>query len=395
MRYRVLDGFRGFFLIFMVVVHANETLKAILGKLNHHYFGWVEDAQGFVFLSGLVVGLVYGGILDRKGVPALWAAVRKRCFEIYKCQAGLILLFALGAMTLFTQASVLQPYVQEPAWFTLAALALVSTTQDMGILPMYIYFFFTAPFALIAIKKGLIAPVVFASLGLWLFGQTSLFEAGTDALSATLAAHGVHLTFSLFFNVFAWQVLFAFGLFLGYRLSQGRLSLEWLKDRQWGPAFYIAAATIFLLGVFDRVVFNTLISQDFSDAFLAREHRKLFSEFHLFAFALDLFAITWLLVAGPASQFKVTRAASKALHTVFNHKALVFLGQHSLQVFAFHMVVVYAMRIGFEDRAPAQWLANVILVLCVLSLYIPAWLHAGSQARAKAVAAKSVGAQAN
>lgn len=59
-RLTVIDGFRGFFLLFMGVFHFNTVLDTVLGKVNHHNVGWVEDAQGFVFISGLVVGLVYG-----------------------------------------------------------------------------------------------------------------------------------------------------------------------------------------------------------------------------------------------------------------------------------------------------------------------------------------------
>lgn len=39
MRILIIDGFRGFFLFFMMIVHANMLLKAVAGKLNHHYFG--------------------------------------------------------------------------------------------------------------------------------------------------------------------------------------------------------------------------------------------------------------------------------------------------------------------------------------------------------------------
>jgi hypothetical protein len=63
LRLTVIDGFRGMFLVFMVIIHANGILKTTFGKLNHHYFGWVEDAQGFVFMSGLVVGLGSGLVL--------------------------------------------------------------------------------------------------------------------------------------------------------------------------------------------------------------------------------------------------------------------------------------------------------------------------------------------
>jgi hypothetical protein len=47
MRLTLLDGFRGYFLLFMTLTHASFVLHAELGYLSHHYLGWVEDAQGF------------------------------------------------------------------------------------------------------------------------------------------------------------------------------------------------------------------------------------------------------------------------------------------------------------------------------------------------------------
>jgi len=69
------------------------------------------------------------------------------------------------------------------------------------------------------------------------------------------------------------------------------------------------------------------------------------------------------------------------MHRLFSHRSLVFLGQHSLQVFAFHMLVVYLIDILFEDRVLSPVLANACLLLCVVSLYFPAWLHSKVQAR--------------
>ena len=64
---------------------------------------------------------------------------------------------------------------------------------------------------------------------------------------------------------------------------------------------------------------------------------------------------------------------------------LAFLGQHSLQVFAYHLVVLY-FYIPFRWGAwaitdPQKWFA---LVLFLVSLTLPAWLHARYQAQQKA-----------
>ena len=78
-RLRTIDGFRGFFLLFMGIVHFNGVTDVVLGKLNHHRFGWVQDAQGFVFISGLVVGLVYGKkYLRNPGISNICAPILRR-----------------------------------------------------------------------------------------------------------------------------------------------------------------------------------------------------------------------------------------------------------------------------------------------------------------------------
>jgi peptidoglycan/LPS O-acetylase OafA/YrhL len=69
---------------------------------------------------------------------------------------------------------------------------------------------------------------------------------------------------------------------------------------------------------------------------------------------------------------------------------LAFLGQHSLQVFAYHLVILY-FYIPFRWGAWAisdqqKWFA---LVLFLASLTLPAWLHAHYQARQKAKRAQT------
>ncbi|MBA3326144.1 MAG: OpgC domain-containing protein [Rhodobacteraceae bacterium] len=51
----------------------------LLGKIHQQFFGWVEDAQRFVFISGLVVGLVYGRqYLRTPSVAAMFGPIMAR-----------------------------------------------------------------------------------------------------------------------------------------------------------------------------------------------------------------------------------------------------------------------------------------------------------------------------
>lgn len=58
MRIQLIDGLRGYFLI-MMMTHLN-MVQPWLSAFSHHRLGFVEDAQGLVFLSGFVIALVYG-----------------------------------------------------------------------------------------------------------------------------------------------------------------------------------------------------------------------------------------------------------------------------------------------------------------------------------------------
>ena len=74
-RIQTIDGLRGYFIVFMLINHLTFTGGYMLLYFNHAQLGFVEDAQGFVFLSGLLAGMVY----TRKMVRG---RVRGRCAGI-------------------------------------------------------------------------------------------------------------------------------------------------------------------------------------------------------------------------------------------------------------------------------------------------------------------------
>lgn len=378
MRYRVFDGFRGFFLIFMVVAHVNQQLGVLLGKINHHYFGWVEDAQGFVFISGLVVGLVYGGILLRKNADAMVHAVFKRCRTIYFYQALLIISMSMIAFAFGPQlrSTVLDHFQADDPLYTALSLLLVTAPLNMGILPMYLYFMLATPLVLIAFQRGHAFAVGATSASLWLLAQLGLTGAAVEWANQRLSDAGYGFEFGLFFNLFGWQVIYFFGLYLGFKLARKELDISWIRSPAFYPLFWVCVVTAVALGLFDRVIFDQWLGDEFSAAFLHNNSREIFPPIYLLAFATDLFIVCWLLIAGVDHANALIRKASKALESIFNHPALVFLGQHSLQVFAFHIAVVYLVRLAFADQPIGQFWGSLVLIASVISLYLPAAIHA-------------------
>ncbi len=387
MRYAILDGFRGFFLLFMGIIHANEIFHGILGKLNHHYFGWVEDAQGFVFISGFVVGLVYGGRYLKKNYGSMFRAVYRRVRTIYSHQAGLILIFLAAALLIGSvggNLGLLRQYWNAPFEFTVASLLLMANSLHMGILPMYIWYMLITPFVLAGLRHGYGPLILGVAILAWFFAQTGLMETGTGALEDALAARGHPVNLGIFFNILGWQVLFFGGLWLGFKQAAGTLDLSFLKDRAYFWLFLVGMAAMIGFGLLDRVVYDRWISPEFSTAFLEQTNRPNFSVIYPITFALDLFLVTWLLVAGPTCGVRIIALLAALVEWIFTRRFLVFLGQHSLHVFSFHILLVYVLAALFLGRDLPALVDNLMLIGVGLSLYLPAWVHARMLARDKA-----------
>jgi OpgC protein len=79
------------------------------------------------------------------------------------------------------------------------------------------------------------------------------------------------------------------------------------------------------------------------DRFWARERREEFSLVFLLNFAALAYLVAWLLVAGPGSSSSICRASAAGLQRLFTLPALMLLGRHSLQVYAYHVLLAYAL----------------------------------------------------
>jgi hypothetical protein len=387
MRLTIVDGFRGIFLVFMMVVHANQILKTTFGQLNHHSFGWVEDAQGFVFMSGLVVGLVYGGRYLRNGYEVMHKAIWARIRTIYTHQIFLILLFLAVTLLILqlgkTPPNVLNPYAKEPVVFTLFSSALLTGSLHMGILPMYILFMMVTPFALRLLNAQ--RYIIYAALVMaaWSIAQTRVLDEIGTLVELLIFYEGHRVLLTLFFNAFGWGALYFGGLFVGFLMASKRLNLDFLKQDEMRSVFFLCVGLFFFYGIYDRIVFDDWFGTAFSEMIKAESDRGNFSAIYLVTFLIDLFIFVWLLGPGLSDRNSVVRGTAGLVRRVVTFPSLVFLGQHSLHVFSAHILIVYLLYAIFQDGPPHQFFGTLVILLCVYGLYIVAWLHAKSVERQK------------
>src|ERR1700749_3368269 len=170
-----LDALRGLFLVWMTLTH----LPTRVSELVNQPFGFVSSAEGFVFLSAMLVATLYihKAQEDSDGVRSkLWM----RALRIYGYH---LIMLAMGFTDRAAFAAPPDPsalfhlpnfYRAHPATAIVGSLLLIYCPPLLDILPMYVIFLLASPFAFwIAVRRSW-RPVILGSTIIWLLAQFHL-----------------------------------------------------------------------------------------------------------------------------------------------------------------------------------------------------------------------------
>jgi hypothetical protein len=151
-----LDALRGLFLVWMTLTH----LPTRMSELVNQPFGFVSSAEGFVFLSAMLVAILYihRAAEDNEGMRTkLW----KRALTIYGYH--LIMLAMVFTVVAFFAAhthraaiyNLVNFYLAHPATAIIGSLLLIYCPPLLDILPMYVTFLVLTPYILsFAVRRG-------------------------------------------------------------------------------------------------------------------------------------------------------------------------------------------------------------------------------------------------
>jgi hypothetical protein len=241
-----LDALRGLFLVWMTLTH----LPTHFSDLVNQPFGFVSSAEGFVFLSAMLVSRVYvrDAESDESGVRAkLW----RRTLKIYGYHL-LMLMFAFTVAAAFAAAThrpaltnLLNFYLAHPVVAIIGSVLLIYCPPLLDILPMYVLFLFFTPMLLTVSARYGWRRILATSFVVWIGAQFGLRELLHNAV-----VHMTHLPIPLqetgAFNLFAWQGVWISGLWLGAKSVVGGSPLARV------PGYVVAmcgAVCMFFLGV--------------------------------------------------------------------------------------------------------------------------------------------------
>src|ERR1700729_1183827 len=170
-----LDALRGLFLVWMTFTHMPTRFSDFVNQP----FGFVSSAEGFVFMSALLVSRVY--LRDaQEDVTLLRAKLWRRTLKIYGYHL-LMLAFAFTAAAAFAARThrpalynLLNFYLVHPVVAAVGSVLLIYCPPLLDILPMYVIFLFFTPLILSAAVRRGWGRILALSGVFWLFAQFGL-----------------------------------------------------------------------------------------------------------------------------------------------------------------------------------------------------------------------------
>jgi len=365
-----LDTIRGLMLVVMTIDHLDSPLK----KLTLETFGYVTATEGFVFLSGLVAGLVYTRMGSQDN-QRLYQRSRGRAFDIYFSHLALVILLLCTSLfitpvVLSAHPELWQPLIEYGFFSSLALYASLLYQSDLlNILPMYFIFLLLTPTLIDILEKGRIWwwAVFLSSAALW--GSTQ-FELGIDQLVDNTAGLLIPVEMG-YFQISAWQFLFITGLAIGF--YRHHYNAPCLPKRP--VLFWLCASialSLFIIHHGHRVITYHRFSAYIPD-FL-----------HVWDMHVDAVLDIWV------SASRATLAPLRLLNFVVvayliarffdrfpmwsQWRWLSFLGRHSLQVFMYQIILLFAYS-AISPQIHSRLLEIALTVVAVASLSLPAWGH--------------------
>jgi hypothetical protein len=341
------DTLRGLLVLFMAINHIESPLRIVTDQA----FGYVSSAEGFVFLSGLVAGWVYGRRMRNKGFAAACGAAARRAGHVYR--AHLLTYFAALIWTVlfvfYTHGvpALLPPLFATQPW--LAALlgpTLLYQPGLLDILPMYCGFLLLLPWLLRAVERGNGAVVLAFSFALWAF---------TQAAEGPILAWNGRINLGAF-HPLAWQFLFVSGAVLGAHKSAG---VPLLLPRAVPLALAFGGAV--LIWLWKNAVLGAPLP---ADQLAALVNKTTLGALRVANFALVAYCVASAAVVFPA---------------LFRWRPLALVGQAALPCFAAQTlvaIVVLTYPELFLHPPTGEWIATALMLTTIFATaVVRRWRH--------------------
>ena len=315
-----LDAVRGLMLVWITLTHLPTAASTYVNQP----FGFVSAAEGFIFLSALFTGRIYFRMAQREGYRAMTFKLWLRTLRLYGYHALLLTFAFLVAVPIASRGN--RPglhnlldfyFLAGPQQAVAEAALLIYRPPLLDILPMYIIFLLFTSVALLAAPQMGWKPILGSAAVVWLCAQFG-FRYAEHSFVGRFIPTRIPLNEMGSFDLWAWQLLWILGVWLGVRWAQNDLPIE-----RWARWAAIPAALIASAGAEMR--------HAISNGMQLGAYEYLFDKWHLGPLRLLNFAAVGALLIFSQNVLKPLAV-----------RPLVLMGQSSLQVFCVHLLFCFA-----------------------------------------------------
>jgi len=211
-----IDFIRGFVMLILITVHI--SMPSFYNYLAWERFGVVTGAEGFVLLSGIILGYLSRLRMDHDGFGSTVDKQYSRAFLLYRTSLAVIL--SVAVINIFVDASVAMTFTTYtgkvyhlyPSWDAFVQyhdkviakfFLLRYGPHQFQILGLYVILLMFSPFILWLISKNKVG-VLLALSWIIYFANNGFHVRPTGA------------QFEYAFPILTWQILFVHGLVMGY-----------------------------------------------------------------------------------------------------------------------------------------------------------------------------------
>ncbi|WP_167720911.1 OpgC domain-containing protein [Tolypothrix sp. PCC 7910] len=210
-----IDFLRGIAIVSMVFNHLESPSYFSAINRGHIY---ASAAEGFLFISGLVLGMVTLGRIDKVGFAESMKKLLERSWKLYL--TSFTLMAVLGLLSIVAPGWTRPAFDEAPgAWWQilLAAATFHLAPPVIDILQLYVLLLLLSPGIFWMLRKGLWLPMLIISWSLWSFQQLHPYAFSFHPLDREHP----------YFTFASWQILYVHGVLAGYY----RTRLQQIWDR--------------------------------------------------------------------------------------------------------------------------------------------------------------------
>ncbi|HXH41691.1 MAG TPA: OpgC domain-containing protein [Thermoanaerobaculia bacterium] len=330
-----IDFLRGAVMVVLLTIHVE--LFSYLNLITWERFGTISGGEGFVILSGVVIGMIYRKRLEREGMKAALWKLYDRAAQLYRVNVAVVVgVFLLSLVPFWNSAELisftdrfaaktyqLYPGPGVPLAEKIARVFLLRAgPHQVQILGLYVMLLILTPLILLLLQLK----------------RTRLLLALSWIVYFYSAAYGAMPTgaqFEYAFPLLTWQILYVHGLTVGYHRETLKKALTGGRRK----AVLIAAGIVAMAGFFlaqnttnpvlpawaRLTIIPPAVFNSFYTLFCQKNALGLF---RLLDYAAALTVAYWLLGKG-------WPAFNRTLGWL-----LIPLGQASLYVFVVHLIFV-------------------------------------------------------